>query len=175
MKCLSCKPESQDFTRHRDKSWFLYTRIQTDIRQDRSGRFQTVEPLLSRGVTLLLKDSSMDSLSPDNHERSEAPVARLAITMRQLFILITAMTLATFQTHAARLDWLLDVVNNDEIARRQAEFLVWDGVSHPLSATFEKVDIIDKDWPFYLFHVVISSPGFEKEHDGNSSDPSALS
>ena len=73
----------------------------------------------------------MDSLSPDNHERSEAPVARLAITMRQLFILITAMTLATFQTHAARLDWLLDVVNNDEIARRQAEFLVWDGVSHP--------------------------------------------
>ena len=37
-----------------------------------------------------------------------------------------------------------------------------------LSATFEKVDIIDKDWPFYLFHVVISSPGLEKERDGNS-------
>jgi hypothetical protein len=36
---------------------------------------------------------------------------------------------------------------------------VWDGVSHPFSATFEKVNIVDKDGPFYLFHVVMTSLG----------------
>jgi hypothetical protein len=45
---------------------------------------------------------------------------------------------------------------------------VWDGVPHPLSASFEKVDIVDKDWPFYLFHVVLSSPGAGAERDRSS-------
>jgi hypothetical protein len=61
-----------------------------------------------------------------------------------------------------------DVVNNDNIARRQAQCLVWDGVSHPFSASFEKVDIVDKDWPFYLFHVVITSPGAGVKRDRSS-------
>ena len=79
--------------------------------------------------------------------------------MRQFTVILTALTAAISQMHAGSLDWLFDVVNNDEIARRQAQLLVWDGVPHPVSASFEKVHIIDKDWPFYLFHVVITSPG----------------
>jgi len=79
--------------------------------------------------------------------------------MRQITVILTALTVATFQTHAGSLDWLFDFANSDNIARRQAQLLVWDGVSHPLSASFEKVDIVDKDWPFYLFHVVTTSPG----------------
>jgi hypothetical protein len=79
--------------------------------------------------------------------------------MRQFTLILTALTVATFQTRAGSLDWLLDAGNNDDIAHRQAQFLVWDGVSHPFPASFEKVDLLDKDWPFYLFHVVITSPG----------------
>ena len=79
--------------------------------------------------------------------------------MRQLSVMLAALTVATFQTHAGSLDWLFIWANNDEIARKQAQFLVWDGVPHPVSASFEKVHIIDKDWPFYLVHVVIASPG----------------
>ena len=45
---------------------------------------------------------------------------------------------------------------------------MWDGVSHLVSARFEKVDIVDKDWPFYLFHVVIASPGAGVNHDRRS-------
>src|SRR5207248_10960594 len=88
--------------------------------------------------------------------------------MRQLTVILTALTVATFQTHAGSLDWLFDVANNDNIARRQAQFLVWDGVSHPFSARFEKVDIVDKDGPFYLFHVVITSPGAGVKRDRSS-------
>ncbi len=88
--------------------------------------------------------------------------------MRQLTVILTALTVATFQTRAGSLDWLVDVVNNDNIAREQAQFLVWDGVSHPFSAGFEKVDIVDKDRPFYLFHVVITSPGAGVERDRSS-------
>ena len=88
--------------------------------------------------------------------------------MRQLTVILTALTVATFQTHAGSLDWLFDVANNDNIARRQAQFLVWDGVSHPFSASFEKVDILEKDWPFYLFNVVITSPGAGAERDRSS-------
>jgi hypothetical protein len=88
--------------------------------------------------------------------------------MRQLTVMLTALTVATFQTHAGSLDWVFDVANNDNIARRQAQFLVWDGVSHPFSGSFEKVDIVDKDWPFYLFHVVMTSPGAGVERDRNS-------
>ena len=88
--------------------------------------------------------------------------------MRWLTVILTALTVATFQTHAGSLDWLFDTANNDDLARNQAQFLVWDGVSHPFSATFEKVDIVDKDGPFYLFHVVISSPGARANRDRSS-------
>ena len=88
--------------------------------------------------------------------------------MRQLIVILTALTVATFQTHAGSLDWLFDTANNDDIARREAQSLVWDGVPHPFSARFEKVDIVDKDWPFYLFHVVITSPGTGPKRDRSS-------
>jgi hypothetical protein len=41
-------------------------------------------------------------------------------------------------------------------------------VPHPLSASFEKVHIVDKDWPFYLFHVVITGPCAGVERDRSS-------
>jgi hypothetical protein len=88
--------------------------------------------------------------------------------MRQLNVIVVALAAATFGTHAGTLDWILNVGNNDEIARGQAQFLVWDGVSHLLDAHFEKVEIVDKDWPFYLFHVVLSSPGTRSERDCDS-------
>jgi len=100
--------------------------------------------------------------------REAKRIRPLATLMRQLNVILTALTVATFQTHAGSLDWLFDVANNDNMARRQAQFLVWDGVSHPFSATFEKVDIVDKDWPFYLFNVVITSPGAGVERDRSS-------
>jgi hypothetical protein len=88
--------------------------------------------------------------------------------MRQLTVLLTALTVATFETPAGTFDWLFDVANNDIIARRQAQSLVWDGVSHHSSARFEKVDIVEKDWPFYLFHVVMTSPGAGLARDRRS-------
>ena len=88
--------------------------------------------------------------------------------MRQLAVILSALTVATFQTHAGILDWLFGVANNDDIARKQAQSLVWDGVPHPLSASFEKVNIVDKDWPFYLFHVVITGPGVGVKRDRSS-------
>ena len=88
--------------------------------------------------------------------------------MRKLIVILTALTVATLQTRAGSLDWLFDVGNNDDIARRQAQSLVWDGVPHPLSASFEKVDIVDKARPFYLFHVVITSPGARGKRDRSS-------
>ncbi len=92
----------------------------------------------------------------------------MATLMRQLTVILIALTVGTFQTHAGSLEWLFDVVNNHNIARQQAQFLVWDGVSHPFSARFEKVDIVDKDGPFYLFHVVITSPGAGVKRDRSS-------
>jgi hypothetical protein len=88
--------------------------------------------------------------------------------MRQLTAILTVLTVATSQTHAGSPNWLFDAPNNDAIAREQAQFLVWDGVSHPFSARFEKVEIVDKDRPFYLFHVVITSPGAGTKRDRNS-------
>jgi hypothetical protein len=88
--------------------------------------------------------------------------------MRQLIVTLTALAIATFQTQAGSLDSLFDVANNDDTARTQARFLVWDGVPHPFSASFEKVNIIDKDWPFYLFHVVITSRGVGIKRDRSS-------
>ena len=88
--------------------------------------------------------------------------------MRQLNVIVAALVAATFETHAGTLDWVFDVGNNDEIARRQAQSLVWEGVPHPFSARFEKVDLVDKDGPFYLVHVVISSPGTGVKRDRSS-------
>ena len=88
--------------------------------------------------------------------------------MRQLTVILTALTLATFQTHAGSLDWLVELPNNDKVARTEAQFLVWDGVPHSASARFDNVNIVDKDWPFYLFHIVITSPGAGPNRDRSS-------
>jgi hypothetical protein len=88
--------------------------------------------------------------------------------MRQLTVVLTVLTVATFQMRAGILDWLFDAVNNDDIARKQAKFLVWDGVSHLPSARFEKVDLLDKALPFYLFHIVLTSRGSGVERDHSS-------
>ena len=88
--------------------------------------------------------------------------------MRQRVLILAALAVATFQTYAGSLDWLFDVANNDEIARSEAQSLVWDGVPHSFSARFEKVDIVDKEWPFYLVHVVITGPGAGAKRDRSS-------
>jgi hypothetical protein len=88
--------------------------------------------------------------------------------MRQLTVILTALTVATFQTQGESLDWLFDAANNDAIARGEAQFLVWDGVPHPFSARFEKVDLVDRHGLFYLFHVVIASPGAGIKRDRSS-------
>ena len=88
--------------------------------------------------------------------------------MRQVTVILTAVTVATFQTYAGSFDWFFDLGNNDKIARQDAKFFVWDGVPHPYSASFEKVDIVDKDWPFYLFHVVLTSPAAGVKRDLSS-------
>ena len=99
--------------------------------------------------------------------RSQAD-QRLAGLMRQLAVILAVLTFATFQTYAGNLECLLDVVNNDNIAREQARFFVWDGVPHAFSATFEKVDIVDKDGLFYLFHVVLDSTASRGQRDRSS-------
>src|SRR5262249_512367 len=88
--------------------------------------------------------------------------------MRQLIVILTVLTVAIFQTHAGSLDWLFAAPNNDNAARKEAEFFVWDGVSHPGSATFEKVKLVEKNGPFYLFHVVITSSGAGIKRDHSS-------
>jgi hypothetical protein len=88
--------------------------------------------------------------------------------MRHITVILTVLTVAIFETHGGRLDWLFDAASNDTTAREQAEFFVWDGVSHAISATFEKVNLVEKDGPFYLFHVVITSPGAGAERDRSS-------
>ena len=88
--------------------------------------------------------------------------------MRQLTVILTALTVATFQTPAGSFEWLFGVGNNDNIARTEAQSLVWDGVPHSRSARFEKVNIVDKYWPFYLFHVVMSGPGAGVKRDRSS-------
>ena len=79
--------------------------------------------------------------------------------MRQLTVILTTLAVATSQARSGILDWLFDAVNKDDIARREAQFLVMDGVLHPSSVSFEKVNLVDKDGPFYLFHVVLTTPG----------------
>jgi hypothetical protein len=100
--------------------------------------------------------------------KEERNAQRPTTVMRQLTVMLTALTVATFQTHGGSLDWVFDVPNNDSIARREAQLLVWDGVSHPFSARFEKVEIVDNDWPFYLFNVVIISSGAGAKRERSS-------
>lgn len=87
---------------------------------------------------------------------------------RGITFTIWALSIMTFQTHAGSLDWLFDVPGNDDFARKQAQFLVWDGVPHLLSATFEKVEMLDKDWPYYLFNVVMTNSGIRADHGRSS-------
>ena len=88
--------------------------------------------------------------------------------MRQLTVILTVLTVAIFETDAGSLDWLFDRANNDDAARREAQFFVLDGVSHPVSASFEKVNLVEKDGPFYLFHVVITGPRTRGQRDRSS-------
>jgi hypothetical protein len=88
--------------------------------------------------------------------------------MRQLVVILTALTVATFETDAGIFDSLFDTASNEDTARRQAQSLVWDGVPHSFSATFEKVDIVAKDGLFYLFHVVLTSAGAGVKRDRSS-------
>ena len=92
----------------------------------------------------------------------------VATLMRHLAVILIALTVATFETEAGIFDWLFDTASNEETARRQAQSLVWDGVPHPFSATFEKVDIVAKDGLFYLFHVVLTSAGTGVKRDRSS-------
>src|SRR6266446_1270570 len=100
--------------------------------------------------------------------REAKRIRRLTTLMRQLTLILTALTVATFQTDAGSLGWLFDAASNDDTARRQAQSLVWDGVPHPFSATFEKVDVVAKDGLFYLFHVVLTSAGAGVKRDRSS-------
>ncbi|PYJ45021.1 MAG: hypothetical protein DME80_04320 [Verrucomicrobia bacterium] len=122
----------------------------------------------SRHVALPAKMNLHDLAFIRRSQDEPSGLDPLATLMRELTVVLTVLTVATFQTYAGSLDWLFDVVNNDNIARSEAQFLVWDGVTHPFSATFEKVDLVDKDLPFYLFHVVITSPGTGAERDRSS-------
>jgi len=89
--------------------------------------------------------------------------------VRQITLIPTVLTItAIFQTYAGSLDCLFDVAHNDDTARKQAQFFVWDGVPHPISARFEKVNIVDRDGSFYLFHVVLSSQGARLKRDRSS-------
>ena len=88
--------------------------------------------------------------------------------MRELTVVLTVITVATFQMRAGILAWLFDAANNDVIARGQAQFLVWDGVPHPFSASFEEVNLVDRDGPFYLFHIVLTTPGAGVKRDRSS-------
>jgi hypothetical protein len=88
--------------------------------------------------------------------------------MRQLTVVLTVLTAATFQTYAGSLEWLFNAPNSDDAARKQAQFFVWDGVEHLVSARFEKVNLIEKDGQFYLFHVVLTGPGPGARRDRNS-------
>lgn len=88
--------------------------------------------------------------------------------MRQITVILTALTVATAQMYAGTLDWLFYTADNDNNARIEAQSMVWDGVPHSVSARFEKVNIVDKDWPFFLLHVVTTSPGGGRERDRDS-------
>jgi hypothetical protein len=65
--------------------------------------------------------------------------------MRQLTVILVALAVARFQARAGSLDWLFGIAGNDDVARREAQSLVRDGVSHSVSASFEKVNIVDKN------------------------------
>jgi hypothetical protein len=105
---------------------------------------------------------------PSRIQQTDQSITSFGTRMTRLLILLAPLTLATFQTYAGSFEWAFDAAKNDAIARKQAQSLVWDGVPHHLSASFEKINMIDKDWPFYLFHVVIAGPGAEAKRDRSS-------
>ena len=88
--------------------------------------------------------------------------------MQRAKVIVAVLVTTAFQAHGGNLDWLCDVTTHDQIARREAQSLVWDGVPHSPSARFEKTEIVDKEWPFYLFHVVTATPGTGMEGDHSS-------
>ena len=134
----------------------FFGRISASLTQQVSQWIQALRSLLE------IRPNSSRTLA------SHTGYTTLATLMRQLAVILTVLTVATFQTYAGSIDWLFDAGDNDDTARGEAKFLVWDGVSHPLSASFEKVNIVEKDWPFYLFHIVITSPGAGVERDRSS-------
>ena len=145
--------------------WSL--RISRVAEKYRVERERTGDKVLLASRRISAKIGSYDSAFMGAVTSEAWRIRPLATLMRQLTVILIALTVATFQTHAGSLDWLFDI-NNDNFARKQAKLLVWDGVSHPLSARFEKVKIVDKNWPFYLFHVVLTSPGAGAERDRSS-------
>jgi hypothetical protein len=122
----------------------------------------------SRHVALPAKMNLHDLAFIRRSQDEPSELEPLATLMRELTVVLTVLTVATFQMRAGILDGLFDAANNDDIARKQAKFLVWDGVSHLSSARFEKVDLVDKDLPFYLFHIVLTSPRAGVERDRSS-------
>src|SRR5258707_172016 len=60
-------------------------------------------------------------------------------------------------------DWDANILLDGE-----APFLGGDGVPHSFSASFEKVTILNKDGPFYLFHVVLTSQDVGVDPDRSS-------
>jgi hypothetical protein len=64
---------------------------------------------------------------------------------------------ATVQIHAGIFDFLFGG-SPDSIAAGHAKQFVADFLSKPNEAVFEKVDIVEKDGPLYLFHVVVTAP-----------------
>ena len=122
----------------------------------------------SRHVAIPAKVNLHDLAFIRRSQDEPSGIDPLATLMRELTVVLTVLTVATFQMRAGSLDWLFDAANNDLIARGEAQFLVWDGVPHPFSARFEKVDLVDRDGPFYLFHVVLTSPGAGVKRDRSS-------
>ena len=85
--------------------------------------------------------------------------------MRRITIILTALTgAAAVQTHAGILDCLFG--GPDNIAAKHAKEFVVEDLSKPNEAVFEKVNIIEKDGPAYLFHVAVTAPsaGAERAH-----------
>jgi hypothetical protein len=126
------------------------------------------EVFRSRHVALPAKLNLHDLAFIRRSQDEPSGLDPLATLMRKLTVVLTVLTVATFQMRAGILDWLFDAANTDDIARKQAKFLVWDGVSHLPSARFEKVDLVDKDVPYYLFYVVLTGPDAGVKRDRSS-------
>ena len=67
--------------------------------------------------------------------------------MRQLTVILTALTVATFQTHAGSLDWLFDFANNDDNARDKPNSCC-GMVCHILLSQFREGRHCRQSWAF---------------------------